>query len=294
MVAEQTGAVLEQRAGEVPSLRRIWLCADDYGVSPAVSGAIYDLIERDRLNATSVMVVAPSFSRADASSLSKLNADKKRAAIGLHVTLTGRFRPLTKSFKPSTDHLFPDLQYLLRSALLRQLDRDCIAAEIRAQLDAFASSFGRAPDFVDGHQHVHIFPQIRDVFVQEVKRAAPQAWVRQCGRAVSLARRIGDPKGLLLDLFSSTFRRRAREFNIVTNPAFAGTYSFVAGVDFAVNFPRFLQGIPDGGLIMCHPGKVDDELRRLDPLTDLREQEYAYFLGNEFPSALNAAGVMLA
>ena len=40
--------------------RRIWLCADDYGLSPGVNRAIRDLIERDRLNATSVMVVGPS------------------------------------------------------------------------------------------------------------------------------------------------------------------------------------------------------------------------------------------
>ena len=37
--------------------RRIWLCADDYGISPGVNRAIRDLIERGRLNATSVMVV---------------------------------------------------------------------------------------------------------------------------------------------------------------------------------------------------------------------------------------------
>ena len=40
------------------------LCADDYGISPAVSAAIRDLIARRRINATSVMVVAPSFSTA--------------------------------------------------------------------------------------------------------------------------------------------------------------------------------------------------------------------------------------
>jgi predicted glycoside hydrolase/deacetylase ChbG (UPF0249 family) len=39
--------------------RRIWLCADDYGLSPGVNRAIRDLIERGRLNATSVMVVGP-------------------------------------------------------------------------------------------------------------------------------------------------------------------------------------------------------------------------------------------
>ena len=46
--------------------RPIWLCADDYGISPAVSKAIRDLVVQGRLNATSVMVVAPSFDRSEA------------------------------------------------------------------------------------------------------------------------------------------------------------------------------------------------------------------------------------
>ena len=43
--------------------RRIWLCADDYGISPGVNRAIRDLIENGRLNATSVMVVGPAIGR---------------------------------------------------------------------------------------------------------------------------------------------------------------------------------------------------------------------------------------
>ena len=60
----------------------IWLCADDYGISPAVSAAIRDLIARRRLNATSVMVGAPSFSPAEADALrrSRRNARRDRAA----------------------------------------------------------------------------------------------------------------------------------------------------------------------------------------------------------------------
>ena len=45
---------------------------------------------------------------------------------------------------------------------------------------------------------------------------------------------------------------------------------------------------------MCHPGKVDGELRRLDPLTDLREREYAFFLDDDFPQLLAERGVTLA
>ena len=45
---------------------------------------------------------------------------------------------------------------------------------------------------------------------------------------------------------------------------------------------------------MCHPGFVDAELQRLDPLTTLREKEYAYFAGDAFPAALASHGVALA
>jgi len=49
--------------------RRIWLCADDYGISPGVNRAIRDLIERGRLNATSVMMVGPSIGRDEAAAV---------------------------------------------------------------------------------------------------------------------------------------------------------------------------------------------------------------------------------
>src|SRR5437588_10391863 len=82
------------------SVVRIWLCADDYGISPAVDAGIRDLVVRGRLNATSVMMVSPGFSRADARALAILNSAGRRVAIGLHLTLTAPFRPLSAAFSP--------------------------------------------------------------------------------------------------------------------------------------------------------------------------------------------------
>ena len=39
---------------------------------------------------------------------------------------------------------------------------------------------------------------------------------------------------------------------------------------------------------------LDAELERLDPLTTLREREYAFFMDDSFPSLLAAHGVALA
>jgi predicted glycoside hydrolase/deacetylase ChbG (UPF0249 family) len=274
--------------------RRIWLCADDFGISPAVNTAIRDLVVRRRLNATSAMVVAPSFQRTEASALDALNAEAPRVAIGLHLTLTAPFRPLSKSFKPLREGAFPPLAAMAGRALTHQLEPGVLAAEITRQLESFIDSFGRAPDFVDGHHHIHLFPQISDALLTVVARTAPNAWLRQCGRVGPFAQRLADRKGLVLDILSYRFRSRAAALGLRTNPAFAGTYEFDDAADFPALFPRFLDRLPDGSVVMCHPGFVDAELQRLDPLTTLREREYAFFAGDEFPAVLARHGVALA
>ncbi len=273
---------------------RIWLCADDYGISPSVNSAIRDLIARGRINATSVMVVAPSFQQSEAASLNALNVGTRRAAIGLHVTLTGPFKPLSAGFERIYADAFLTLPPTLMLALMRRFKPDQLVTEIAAQFDAFSAKFGRAPDFVDGHQHVQIFPQIRDAFLAVAKTKAPLAWARQCGRILPLSKRLTDSKGLLLDILSRGFRTRAVQFAVRTNPAFAGTYDFSADADFAKMFPGFLDGLPENSVVMCHPGTIDDELKRLDPLTTLREREYAYLSSDRFPSVLETSGVALA
>jgi predicted glycoside hydrolase/deacetylase ChbG (UPF0249 family) len=274
--------------------RRIWLCADDFGISPAVNTAIRDLVVQGRLNATSALVAAPSFQRGEAVALDVLNACGRRVAIGLHLAFTAPFRPLSKGFKTLREGAFPPLATTARLALTYRFDYAALLGEVAAQMERFFETFGRAPDFVDGHHHVHVLPQISDAVLEVIPRAAPNAWLRQCGRAVPLAQRFSDPKGLLLDLFSYRFQRRAAARGLRTNPAFAGTYSFEASANFPALFPRFLDSLPDGSVVMCHPGFVDAELERLDPLTTLREKEYAFFASDAFPVVLATHGVALA
>jgi len=274
--------------------RRIWLCADDYGISPGVNRAIIDLIARGRLNATSVMMVGPAIGRDDVRALLDATTANPGCAIGLHATLTAPFSPLTMHYHPLHGGIFLPLGRKLRNSLLRRHDRAVIATEITAQLDAFAERFGRMPDYVDGHQHVQLFPQVRDAFVGAVKARAPHAWVRQCGRAQPLAQRLGAPKPLLLDILSRQFRIRAARAGLVFNPGFAGAYDFARETDFEKLMTSFLDRLPDGGLVMCHPGFVDEVLIGLDPFTDQREREHAFLAGDRFPALLAAHHVTLA
>jgi hypothetical protein len=273
--------------------RRIWLCADDYGISRSVNAAIRELILRGRLNATSVMTAAAHLDAEEVAALDELNSGIKRAAIGLHVTLTAPFKPLSDGFIPLTHGHFLPLQKMMRSAMTRRLKPEQLIIEVATQVEAFVAAFGRPPDFIDGHQHVHLLPQVRDAVLKVAAEAAPNAWLRQCGRPRAAGRRTSR-KELVLDVLSLGFRRKARRLGVATNPAFSGAYDFQHEPDFAAVFANFLTGMPDGGLIMCHPGFVDAELKRLDTLTTQREREFAYFNSDGFPRVLAANGAALA
>jgi len=78
------------------------------------------------------------------------------------------------------------------------------------------------------------------------------------------------------------------------NPAFAGAYDFSKAPDFGGLMDGFLDGLPDGGLVMCHPGFVDETLENLDPFTTQREAEHAYLASDRFPALLAANKVLLS
>src|SRR5262249_28219250 len=155
---------------------------DDYGMAPGANDAIRQLIARRRINATSVMVGAPAFTAEEAAALDALNSGEKRAALGLHVTLTGPFAPVSDGFRPVREGRFPPLHEMMRLAHLRRLSVERLTAEIGSQLRIFMEAFGRLPDFLDGHQHVQLFPQVRDAFLKVAAEVTPGAWVRQGGR----------------------------------------------------------------------------------------------------------------
>lgn len=270
---------------------RITVCADDYGMSGGINRAIRELIASGSLNATSVMMPGGALDRTEVEALKACVAASPRCDIGLHITLTAPFRPLTP-FQSLRNGMFLPLGEMMRLSLLRRLDTTVIRKEIDAQLAAFVAAFGRIPDFVDGHQHVQLFPQIRDAFLLAVRHAAPDVWVRQCGRRKGS--RARNPKALVLDILSANFRRRARRLGLRTNPAFAGAYDWARATDFASFVPGFLDGLPERGVMMCHPGHVDDALRQLDGLTDQREREYSYLASRAFGELLAARNLTLS
>ncbi|MBP2307176.1 ChbG/HpnK family deacetylase [Azospirillum melinis] len=269
------------------------LCADDYGLAPGVNAAIRDLIAQGRLTATSVMSLCPHWrSGADA-----LRALKDKADVGLHFTLTDQ-PPLGPMPTLAPDGRLPPLGRLMGWAYRGRLNRPAARAEIRDELSrqiaAFADAWGGPPDYIDGHQHIHQLPVVRDA-VAEALASLPGAYVRLCGEPVAavLRRGVAVPKTLLIGGLGGGLRRTVRDCGIPANDRFAGVYDFAGSRPFAELMSRFLDGIGGRTLVMVHPGLPDEELRRVDTLVEPRRAEYDYLRGPEFAALLEKRNIRL-
>jgi chitin disaccharide deacetylase len=273
--------------------RGIIVCADDFGISPGVSRAIAELIANGRITATGCMTVMPSW-RDDGRLLKSLGS---AADIGLHFTLTDQ-SPLGRMPRTAPHDRFPSVATLVRNAIAGRLDRPEIRDELRRQIAAFEQHLGRPPDFIDGHHHIHQLPIIRSAVVEELvaRRSGPIPYLRICRTPLStlLARRVAAGRAFLIGLPGARLRRLAMRAGVPTISSFSGIYDLSDSWPYRDLMQRFLIGLEDNGLLMCHPGHVDEQLRAVDTLTDRRAHEFAYFNGPDYLEDLVEAGVELS
>ncbi|MFO1128171.1 MAG: ChbG/HpnK family deacetylase [Rhodospirillales bacterium] len=269
------------------------LTADDFGMSPAIGFAIRRLIDMGRLSATSCLVNSPHWpAEAD-----RLRAVSGAIDVGLHFNLTWG-RPLATMPNLAPDGRFPSLGRLILRAVGRRIDVDEIAAELERQIDRFVSAFGRLPDFLDGHQHIHALPGVRRAVLEVfVRRLAPSgAWLRY--PALSLADICRNSESassaLAITLLAFRFRHLAESRGIRGNRVFRGVRRFSEEPAYAKLFDRYLARIRPGTLIACHPGVHEDDVGDPRHPSAAREEEYAYLASDAFAERLRRGNIRLA
>ena len=273
----------------------IRVIADDYALSPGVSEGILTLARGGRLSGTGAMVPSGRWGE-DARRLLDTPAGFQT---GVHLTLTGRLTPLGPMPRLCPDERFPSLGRWLLLSHAGFLSGSAAQAELRAeiarQLDRFEQKMGRAPHFVDGHQHLHLLPGIRPLLLDAITNRYPpgSVWLRDCAEpAARIARRgVATGKACFIALLARGLARQAAACLIPTNRGFSGIYDFSG--NFAALMERFLAGMADGALIMVHPANPDGELAALDRVVAARGIEMAYLCGPDWPQALSRWGLRL-
>lgn len=266
--------------------RKIRLIADDYGLAPGVSAAILDLLKRGRLTGTGCMTGFPEWQLA----ATHIKPFIGQVPVGLHLTLTDQPALTIDSSLVSKGRL-PPLGALAAPFKRRRIKAGDIHAELDAQLHRFVDALGREPDFIDGHQHVHFLPAVRDWL--KMRFVGAEKPMLRGAPAVPLEFGVTALKTAVIAALARGFDQTMQAAGFPVMSPLAGVYDWKRPGDFAPTLRAAVSRLPEGGVFMCHPGHVDTELAARDPMQRAREVEYAFLASDEFGAVLaeNDAGV---
>ena len=278
-------------------LKKLIVTADDLGLTRRINEAIAKAHREGIVTTASLMVNGGAFE----SAIETLRANPGLDA-GLHLNLT-EGRPA------SAPELIPTLAnspgflyhhpFELMAALLRGKVRAAdLEREIRAQLQK-AVDAGAQISHVDGHKHVHVVPKVFRI----VCRVAPDYGV---GAIRSTVERVPRWRSVSTQIAKQYFFGKALSGAFVLAQSGNGRRSlktprrlygitqtgFLDLQTFADILSRMENGISE---VMCHPGYVDDDLRRTPTrLHFQRERELELLTSHEVQDLLERAGVGLA
>lgn len=250
-------------------MKKLVINADDLGFSQGVNAAISALAVQKRISSTSYM----SYGAIDEVMRDALNASG--IAIGLHFDLTS---PLCPNAMP--------LSTWLAKSFLRRVSETEISRIAHEQLVRFEQVWQRPPAFIDGHQHVHQFPKIREGLIaawqQRYPERAPRWRITQPFRGIKALK-----AHIIYALGGRGLLRLCKENQWPHNLAFAGAYGFDGDeVALAAQWAAWLAAAPaDGGLIMCHPAQFDVSAPD-DEIAAARVREWQWLASDAFGKLL--------
>jgi len=229
--------------------------ADDYGLTPAVSRGILRGLHEGVITSTSVLVLGSGFSR----SVGWLR-DETSIGVGVHLALVGEDPPLSSPRDIPTlvdrrGRLARSWRQLLPKVMAKRIDLADVERELAAQIGA-AHDAGLAIDHLNSHQHVHMFPGLREVVVDLAHRFDVPA--------VRVTRMQGrGPVARLMRRLATTLERELQADGIVFPRG-------AAGLDEAGRFDeaamlraldRFAATDVSSVELSGHPGEAEDDER---------------------------------
>ena len=260
------------------------VCADDFGLSPAVCNGIIELALARRVTAVSCMTNMACWEPA-AAALQRLPTS---VAVGLHINLTEGL-PLSREMARVWPRL-PTLQGLLARAHLGLIPQAAVQNEIEAQWTCFAQRAGAPPSHIDGHQHVHQLPGVRKALFAAIEQLGIKPAVRNTAALIGPG--CGFKRWVIRHTGAKPLLSQLQQRELTHNTVLLGTHDF-RGIQYRSWMRAWLAALPQSGsLLYCHPGHsspIDGD----DPIRAARQHEFDYLASDDFTHDLAVADVML-
>jgi predicted glycoside hydrolase/deacetylase ChbG (UPF0249 family) len=234
-----------------PRSRLLIVNADDYGLTEAVAQGILRAHREGIVTSTSALALAPAFART-----AKWLLEEPELGVGLHLAAVGEDPPLLSarevpSLVDRRGRLASSWRVFLARATAGRIDPDDLAREFRAQLEA-VRAVGLTVGHLDSHQHLHLWPLVREVVLD----LAVEAGIG----AIRVPRSSTAFPGAGVNLLATELARRASARGL----AFPGHAAGVdeAGAMTAARIDEALALLSATGAaaveLSAHPGEAND------------------------------------
>lgn len=213
---------------------KLILTADDFGKSPEANANILTLAQAGKLDRISVLINKP---------LSPQEIDallQTGVKIDIHLSLPTGIRVNKLSYGESA--LKRSVLFILKY-LSGQISTARMEKEWHQQIEKFKLIFGKNPDGINSHQHIHFFSP----YFKIVLHLAQEYSINYV--------RLGNDRLLkgstnvyrILSLFQKTNKRHLGALKINSS-------DHLVSLDWIPNFDQFLDNLPSGTTeIICHP-----------------------------------------
>ncbi len=215
--------------------RKIILAADDFGLSEKANERIIELAKLGKLDRVSIMVDG-IFKEEEIKDI--LNS---KLEIDIHFDLVNKIeRDGIFGENPIKRIIHFVFHYFTRRAEVKSIKNDWLR-----QIEKFQNIFGKSPQGINSHQHIHFFPPYFKVAVKIAKNKNIQ-YIR-FGKKGFLG------NSTIVFLVLSFFRKRNFDF---LNSSKLESSDYLASADWIKNTNRFLSKLPEGKTeLVFHPEK---------------------------------------
>jgi len=201
--------------------------------------------------------------------------------MGLHFALTDTKPEMIKT----SQH-----PHIIQQAYCNQLRQSDIENELTRQIEKFERATGILPHFIDGHQHIHQLPTVRNALLSVYDRIFPD---QSCYIRVPIMKPWSLKSTIIAFTGGFQLRKRLTKKNIPHNTSFSGVYNFKNAQQYPHYFRQFLQHIQTDGLIMCHPSLPENSPQHNDRIAVARAYEFNYFNSPEFLKDCESQSVII-
>ncbi len=252
-------------------MRNLIVNADDLGWTEGVNRGIVEAHQKGLVTSTTLLANGRAYESAVG-----MAGQNPQLGIGVHLNL-GDGQPVAsrdevRGLLNGAGEMDGGTEGLLLRIASRRLRMEEVEREWDAQIRKIRES-GIAPTHLDGHKHVHMLPGLFELALRLAKKHGIRA-IRLANEEASLRSALAagatskasvvlrqGVRARGLKLLAREARKMAEREGIATSDYFCGITQ--TGEWTREGLEEFLEKLPEGTTeLMCHPGYVDQELRR--------------------------------